>query len=239
MRPRVGPAGDDEDRGGGGQFRGILFAMRAEVVSKPLYAPFLPSCCVCASDGRRFVSSGPPRFLRRMGHGGTTARSTHRAHHRPERPDDRNRSPILRRTKLWNLRGGNRRRCDRPHSRTHAAHRVVLEKRHARRHPRRRDNASRSASTGSVVTGSAKPVDRGNHHAEAEYTPDHDAVRVSQEPVNARRMCARCNPAVKLLRKGLCKDRGEKVMNPVRGDEWMLIFGLPAEPVAHLHHERP
>ena len=36
MWPRVGPAGDDEDKGGGGQFRGILCPVRASAVSKLL-----------------------------------------------------------------------------------------------------------------------------------------------------------------------------------------------------------
>ena len=61
VRPRVGPARDDEDRGRGGQFRGILCAVRAEAVSNPTDAAWPPSCaCPGDAGGPTSVCPGTP-----------------------------------------------------------------------------------------------------------------------------------------------------------------------------------
>ena len=135
--------------------------------------------------------SGPGQLHRRVGEGGTTGRSTARAHYRSGRADDQNRGPIVGGTKFWDLRGWNGWRGGRPHSRRNAACRVGLERRHAGGHLGRRENASRSGSTRSVVTGSARSVSRGDHDSAAEYTPCLDTVRLPPESVTTLRQPCR------------------------------------------------
>ena len=53
VRPRVGPARNDEDKGGGGQFRGILCPVRASAVSKLLMrrSCFVVACALLTVAG--------------------------------------------------------------------------------------------------------------------------------------------------------------------------------------------